>query len=335
MNLYIFGWPTLYGGADTKTVHLIQLLAGHVNITVVPNDSAWLQDDYWVRWLSKYGVHFSSLESLPERLNGVGLALSNERFFSDGICSAARHRGLKIIWSSEMMWHHPGEVDYVMAGQVDRLLYVSEVQKRTLSYESFCEVSTRMTGNYICPDEFPFLERDEQNGITIGRLSRADHEKYPEDFPVFYEALDLPNVRFRVMAWNEELSRKYCWHQFDHRWTLLPPSGERVPAFLQSLDLFVYPLGHTFTESWGRSTVEAMLTGAIPLVPDGHHFESLIVHGESGYICSDFLEYQSRAKELAIDPIARHRMSHACRRRAESLNDAEIHRAIWLEALNV
>ncbi len=335
MNLYLFGWPSWYGGADTKAAHLLQLLAGHVDITVIPNDATSLGDPDWTPLLAKWGVQCATLESLPEQLSGVALGMCNDLFFANRICSAARHRGLKIVWSSEMMWHHAEEIDFIKAGEVDRLLYVSEVQKRTLNYESFCNVPTRITGNYICPNEFPFVERPQDKGITIGRLSRADPEKYPEDFPVFYEALDLPDVRFRVMAWSDQLTEKYRWHRFDRRWTLLPPVGEPTAAFLQSLDLFVYPLGHQFTESWGRSTVEAMLTGAIPLVPEGHHFESLIVNGESGFICGDFLEYQSRAQQLARDPILRRQMSIACRRRGELLNDADTHRTIWLEALDV
>ena len=335
MNLFLFGWPSLYGGADTKSAHLLRLLADHCDITVIPNDACWLDDSYWTPLLAQWGVRCAMLESLPQRLEGVALAISNDRFFSGRICSAARHRGLKIVWSSEMMWHHPEEVDFIKAGEVDRLLYVSEIQKQALNYESFCRVPTFMTGNFVCPDEFPFVERPHSEGITIGRLSRADMDKYPEDFPVFYEALQLPNVQFRVMAWSPELAHKYRWHRFDERWTLLPPLAESPVKFLQQLDLFVYPLGHTFTESWGRSTVEAMLTGAIPLVPDGHNFRSLMVHGETGFICRDFRDYQSRALELTYDPVLRRQMSRACRDHAERLNDADRHRAVWLEALDV
>ena len=160
-------------------------------------------------------------------------------------------------------------------------------------------------------------------------------DKYPEDFPVFYEALGLPEVRFRIMAWDDELRRKYAWHRFDERWDLLTVLQEPVPKFLASLDLFVYPLGHRFTESWGRSTVEAMLTGAIPLVPVGHNFAELIEHGRSGFLCCDFRDYQRAALELARDPEARRQMSLATRARAVSLNDPDYHRALWLEALDV
>ena len=58
------------------------------------------------------------------------------------------------------------------------------------------------------------------------------------------------------------------------------------------MDRLVYPLGHKFIGSWGRSTVEAMLTGCIPLVPEGHPLENLMIHGETGYVCGDFLEWK-------------------------------------------
>ena len=269
------------------------------------------------------------------RLDGVALALCNDCFFSHGICQFAKSSGLKVVWSSEMMWHHPGEREAIAAGLVDRLLYVSDVQKQKLDYESFCQVPTYITGNYIDPAEFPFHKRDNRP-LTIGRLSRAAPEKYPEDFPVFYEALDLPQARFRVMAWSAELAHKYRWHSFDDRWTLLPPEAETQIDFLNSLDLFIYPLGHKFTETWGRSTVEAMLTGAIPLVPPGHSFEQLIIHGKTGFICDDFREYQRHANRLDADPELRVEMSLACRQHAVTqLCDRERHLNIWREALDV
>jgi glycosyltransferase involved in cell wall biosynthesis len=335
-SLYYFGWPSEYGGADTKAVHLFRLLAGHVEITVVPNFPEQLQQTRWTAFLDELNIRYTSLESLPKRLTGVALALSNDQFFRSGLQREASKRGLPVIWSSEMMWHHEQEMEAIKAGEVSRLLYVSEVQKAALDYESFCAVPTRITGNYIDPVCFPFVERRAEQGITIGRLSRADEEKYPEDFPVFYEALQIPDARFRVMAWSGELSKKYGWHRFDDRWDLLAPEAEPTVHFLHSLDLFVYPLGHKFTETWGRSTVEAMLTGAIPLVPEGHHFGELIVHGETGFLCGDFLEYQEHAQRLARNPAARREMSRACRDHAASkLCDSQQHREIWREALDV
>ncbi len=217
-------------------------------------------------------------------------------------------------------------------GVVDRVLYVSELQKQVLS-PGYASLPGKITGNYIDPTFFPF--RNNRNEVfTIGRLSRADIAKYPEDFPVFYESLALPEVRFRVMAWDEKLRRKYRWHSFDNRWDLLSAEQEPAAAFLRSLDLFVYPLGHNFTESWGRSTVEAMLSGAVPLVPVGHNLDLLVVHGATGYICGDFLEYQEHAQRLFSDYELRLRISKQCRQHAvEKLCNRDEHLRLWMEAL--
>lgn len=329
-KIYVFGWPSFLGGADTKLAHLLPLLRRRFEITVVPNDAMRLQDRTWTQYLRRHGIRYTSHERLPRRLEGFALSLCNGRFFTDGIAERVKARGLRVVWSSEMMWHHPGELDAVKQGLVDKVLFVSELQRRALA-EGYPGVPGAITGNYVDPAQFPFCDR-RHSTFAIGRLSRADPVKYPEDFPVFYECLGLPDTRFRVMAWDQTLRDKYRWHRFDERWDLLEGEQESQVAFLHSLDLFVYPLGHNFRESWGRSTVEAMLTGAIPLVPPGHHLENLLVHGECGFVCHDVVEYQEHARRLCLDYPVRRRVSAECRRHAAHvLCNADAHLAAWSE----
>lgn len=335
-HLYYFGWPSDYGGAETKAAHLLVLLAGHIEITVVPNRRDQLSETNWTQLFDKLGIHYCLAEELPAQLDGVALAMCNHAFFVSGICKFATDRGLPVIWSSDMGWHHPYEVDVIKGGEISRLLYVSEVQKKVLDYESFCDVPTRITGNYICPTYFPYHQRAPADSIVVGRLSRDDPQKYPVQFPQSYESLGLKNPRFRVMAWTERMNRTVPDFQFDSRWELLPAQHEPAASFLRSLDLFVYDLGPDCLECWGRSTVEAMLTGAIPIVPNGHHFPNLIVHGETGFLCNSPDEFGSYARELEADPGLRQEMSLACHRHAvDNLCNAQTHRAIWLEALDV
>jgi len=257
--------------------------------------------------------------------------MANQCFFTHKIAHRAKERGLAVVWSSEMMWHHEGELEAVRAGVVDRVLYTSELQQAALG-PGYGSIPGFVTGNFIDPADFPFLDRRRPE-FAIGRLSRPAPEKYPEDFPVFYEALELPETRFRVMAWDDRLAKKFKWHRFDCRWDLLKAEQEHQVQFLHSLDLFIYPLGHNFTESWGRSTVEAMLTGAIPLVPPGHHLEQLVTHGETGFICADFMEYREHAHRLFTDYPLRSRMAKACHAHAEGrLCNRDEHIAAWLAA---
>jgi len=99
-----------------------------------------------------------------------------------------------------------------------------------------------------------------------------------------------------------------------------------------TLDLFVYELGPRCRESWGRSAVEAMLCGAVPLLPrgGGHHLEHLLEHGETGFLCADRGAFAEYARELQDDPVRRYAMAQAGREwAAEELCRADRHRRMW------
>jgi len=183
--LYIFGWPSYVGGADTKLVHLLPLLTEKYEMTVVPNQADLMDQKVWTKYLDKLGIKYSILEQLPKKLSGLGLSLCNAGFFVDKIAHKAKAKGLKIIWSSEMMWHHEGELKAVKKGIIDKVLYVSDLQKKYLE-KGYGNLPHAMTGNWVNPRDFPFKERKNET-FAIGRLSRPDPAKFTEDFPVFYE----------------------------------------------------------------------------------------------------------------------------------------------------
>jgi glycosyltransferase involved in cell wall biosynthesis len=135
------------------------------------------------------------------------------------------------------------------------------------------------------------------------------------------------------MAWNEQLENRWSRHSFDERWELLTASPDPA-GFLQSLDLFVYEPGPNCRESWGRVVVEAMLTGAIPLVPrgGGHHLENLIAHGKSGFVCRHRDDFARYARYLQDCTSARLRISRQGRARAmRHLCNRRSHLKVWSE----
>jgi glycosyltransferase involved in cell wall biosynthesis len=330
--LYLFGVPGEVGGAATKVAHLLALLRDSFAITVVVPDAGLLKDKGVVRYTASNNITVRPRKELPKRIEGTALAVCELTFFSAGIAQTAREKGLKLVWSNEMMFPFKGEAEAVREGLVDRVLFVSEFQAKAFE-EMYRGVPSYITGNYIDPDDYAFKER--RNGVfTIGRLSRPDPQKYPLDFPVFYEELGFREARYRVMAWSPEVQKQYRWHRFGPEWELLPANREAALKFLYSLDLFVYPLGHRIKESWGRAVVEAMLTGCVPLVPAGHQFHKLMVHGESGFICGKFSEWKEAARELHGNYELRQRMARAASDYArEELCNPEEHRKRWVEAL--
>ncbi len=353
MRVYFFNWPSPVGGADTKLAHLLLLLGGQHEITVVPNDRRQMEQEEWVAWLARCGCRAALLDGLPDRLDGWAVSLCNEWFYRSGALFEARRRGLRIAWSSEMMWHFQGECAAVALGLVDAVLYVSLEQRRRLepaylhalghrgaatrelddpeaehgwlrAADSRPPVRWVTVGNFVHPEAFPFRQRggwrDEGLPFTIGRLSRPDPEKFPDDFPRSYQALGLtPPVRFRVMGWSEALGNRWATHTFDPCWDLIPTAGMPAAEFLGSLDLLVYDTGPRFSESWGRAVVEAMLSGAVPLVPADarHHLHRIVPHGIAGFHCAHQDDFARHARRLQASPGELASLSLQARRWAE------------------
>jgi glycosyltransferase involved in cell wall biosynthesis len=367
MDLVFFNWPSALGGADTKVVHLLPMLADGYNITLVPNNSQRLKEPQWKAWSADHGFRTCEAKDLPRKMSGWGIGICNDQMFAGGLAGLARKRGLRTAWSNEMMWHFEAECAAITLGQIDTLLYISPVQRTALepAYLQFMHnkgegpqrpakmkhgqesgwidrrdggppVRWVMTGHYVDPSLFPFRgprARRSLDPLVIGRLSRPDPTKFPDDFPAFYENLGLRRpVKFRVMGWDNGVAAAWPDHVFDDRWELLPPMAESSDAFLRSLDILVYSLGPRFRESWGRVIVEAMLTGVVPLVPrgGGHHLENLVPHGVGGFLCDGPEDFGKYARMLQDDAELLARLSHGAREWAVTrLCDRREHRRLW------
>src|SRR5439155_21042712 len=104
------------------------------------------------------------------------------------------------VWANYITWALAGEAEAAKAHLIDRVLFVSHVQQAALAalYQG-TGADQYLIPNYVSPEHFQFVER-RNSTFVIGRLSRADPNKYPADFPVFYEELGLNDVRYRVQA---------------------------------------------------------------------------------------------------------------------------------------
>src|SRR5947207_498559 len=104
LNLYLFGIPGKVGGASTKIRHLIYLLKDVFQITVILNSSAWLKNDEVTSFLKCQGVRYCLLKDLPQQLHGIALVICELDFFSTRQHEEVKRRGLKLVFSNEMMW---------------------------------------------------------------------------------------------------------------------------------------------------------------------------------------------------------------------------------------
>jgi len=148
--LYLFGVPGKLGGAATKVAHLVRLLHRDFQITVVPPSPQSAKDREVRSLLEPFQVRAVPWKELPKQLDGVGLAICERDFFTTGRAREVKERGLRLVWSNEMMFAFKGEAEAAQAGGIDRVLFVSEFQAQAFA-ETHRGVPSFLTGNYIDP----------------------------------------------------------------------------------------------------------------------------------------------------------------------------------------
>ncbi len=185
-NLYILGIPGSVGRAIHENGASGSIVAqGFFQDHVRPaRDYITCKNKAIQQLLDPFAVPYTVWKDLAKKLDGVALAICEPHLFASGKALAVKERGLKLVWSNEMMWPFKGEAEAAREGLVDRVLFVSEFQANAFA-EMYKGVPSYFTGNYIDADDYAWRER--RNPVfTLGRLSRADPKKYPLDFPVFY-----------------------------------------------------------------------------------------------------------------------------------------------------
>src|SRR5437763_6150463 len=103
-SVYLLGVPGNSGGAATKIAHLIKLLNRDFRITDVLPNISWCKDREVKQLTEPYGVRCCLLKELPKEVNGIGLAVCEKEFFSSPQAREVKARGLKLVWSNEMMF---------------------------------------------------------------------------------------------------------------------------------------------------------------------------------------------------------------------------------------
>lgn len=334
-NLYFFQWPSELGGADTRLKNLLQAFSesGLYNLICVPNDEFRLLEEDNIKFLNKLNVNFLRWEDLPEKDDGIAISFCNFRLFSeDWRIKKIKLIGLKFIWSNDMMWRTPEEVTSIQNGLVDASIYTSPKH-----YQDTSDSNTKRHLEYIIPNYFhfenfknkPSLKVNEK--FTIGKHSRPDKMKFSDNFPLFYQNLNLENPKFRVMGISKEFRDYFSWYNFENGlWDLIEPNGETINNFLSSLDCYVYNSHYKFTETQCRATIESMLLGIPVIAPHKDNFINQIWQGKTGFLCQTYEEVRGYAKLLEKNPDFRLEMGELARITSKRIwSNSERHLEIW------
>lgn len=338
MHLFVCGYPSDVGGANTELWHTVKLWRRFgVEVTLIPT---WQADPAWRRRLETIGCR--TRQSNPDDLQNVaGLAgsvvvsMCNTRFLA--VTERFRELGCKIVWLGCMNWLFPDERRrYRRHGVFERHVFQSRHQHEQLRGQlakfGYDDRQGRIIRGAFDFSEFPFQPLVHAPGETfvVGRLSRPAPEKFsPRTWQIYGRV--PPPIAARVMGWDAAVQARVGRPP---RWAeCLTPGAETSRIFFSRLHCLAQFGGGT-VENWPRVGLEAMAAGVPLVVENQGGWKEMIRHGQTGFLCDNDDEMVEHVARLARDPRHRRVIVQQARHAVEAeLADPETWWRAWRELL--
>jgi glycosyltransferase involved in cell wall biosynthesis len=331
MRVFVIGYPSAIGGANTELWHTVKLWRRFgCDVALLPT---WQADPAWQLRLENLGCR--TIESQPDDLDqvpglagGIVVVFCNTRF----LAAAERFRrlGCRVVWLGCMNWLFPEErLHYRQVGPFARHVFQSRYQHDELTPQlrpyGYEDGRGRIIRGAWDADELAFAPRPHAAGdvFVVGRVSRADPDKFSPTLWKTYGRIPHP-IRARVLGWQQDIQARLGPPP---PWAECFPAGAQTPAqLLHSLHALVQA-NAAAVENWPRVGLEAMAAG-VPLVVDAKGgWQEMIRHGETGYLCTTDDQFAYYAARLAYDE--EHRRQLIRQARHALLHELAEPRAIW------
>ena len=322
-EIWVGGFPSSYGGADTELDHLVDLwLAQGVGVHLVPNGAP---DIVHLEGALRRGcqVHEYHPGIFADR---IVISFCNGEFLARLPEIAATGRPACTIWVNCMTWNFPDELSAHAAGLIDRFAFHSDYQRTMVApalealrpvrelegYRPYFNVANAM-------QELSFAWRDpaEMGYFGLGRISRDDAYKFPGDmWQTFAQVVSpLPTKTF-VLGFGENAASKCgatppCnWLD----WMTWTPGATTPRDFYRRIHVLIHRTGGS-RENWPRAIIEAMASGVAVIAENDWALPEMIEDGVTGFLCDSSAEMSFRASQLAFDEPRRRDMVHAAHAR--------------------
>lgn len=333
-RVYVLGYPSRYGGADTELWHTLRLWRRFgLDVALIPT---WHASPEHRARLDAIGVPTfaatgpDGLRDVPGLSGSIAVGFCNAGFLRSA--HYLRAMGCRTVWANCMTWVFDEEVaHYQHHGAFDAYVFQSAFQQRELApiYARYGADTRRLhlIRGAFCFDEFPFSPRSHRPGeaFLMGRIARDDLDKWSSNLWPIYSSVNYANKLARVMAWSPRLTSKCgappTWAE------ALTADTESAQQFLSTLHC-LFAINGGAKENWPRAGLEAMSSG-VPIVAQNEWgWREMIDHGETGFLGSDDRELAHFAAMLAHDENLRIRIALNARDRLETALAAP--RVIWL-----
>lgn len=316
-ELYIAGFPSFFGGADTELDHNIDLWRDHgVDVHLVP----MFGEDPAMRALcDTRGCRVHQYEPGIFK-DKIVASWCNGGFLAELPMIMERGKPAQVIWFNCMCWTFDKEIEAHRNGWIDLFGFVSSYQRSVLApkLEAVRPVQA-LEGYrpYFNPDsqsqQLSFAYHPPEDWFAMGRVSRDDGAKYPSDMWKIFDKVTAPvPTKTFVLGYGPNAHWKTGPAPPGLDWQTWLPAAIPVHELYGRLHVLIHKTGGSL-ESYGRIVPEAYASGVPIIVEDDYAFPDLVIQGETGFRCQSSDEMSFRASQLAFDEPLRKKMAFAAR----------------------
>jgi hypothetical protein len=302
-EIWIAGFPSPYGGADTELDHQIDLLRERgVAVHLVPMFGADEQ--------SRASALARGCETHDYRedifRDKIVASFCNGEFLAALPSIMRAGRPSTVIWFNCMTWLFDNERAAHTRGWIDLFGFTSRYQQGILApqLERIRPVRSFPYRPYFNTRRVTWRYREWDGTYRLGRVSRDDGNKYASDTWRIFDRVQVPShlkKKVYLLGYGPNAARKIGAAPADldsRTWT---PNEIPASEFYRTIDTMIHKTGGS-RESYCRVLIEAYAHGVVPIVEADFAFPELVVHGETGFMTSDSDEMSDYASEMARNP---------------------------------
>jgi glycosyltransferase involved in cell wall biosynthesis len=316
-ELWVVGYPSFVGGADTELDHMIDLWRVHdVHVHLVPTSVP----DLCVRQMCD--ARGCVTHTYRDDLFGDKILISycNGEFLNrlPRICMAARPRA--VLWANCMTWCFEAELQAHRHGMIDYFLFQSTFQRQALlpklqQYGAVRELEgyRPFFNPHNQSQALEFRLEDPREYFGVGRVSRDDADKYSQETWMTFGKVSAPlPVKVFLLGFGEGargkcgLGTQCPWLD----WMTWLPGAIPVHEFYRRIHTVIHLTGGS-RENWPRFVLESWATGVPVIVDDDYGVGEMVTDGMNGFKVKTSDEASFRASQLAFDEPLRQQMARA------------------------
>jgi glycosyltransferase involved in cell wall biosynthesis len=303
-SVWIAGFPSYYGGADTELDHLLDLFVTFgVEVHLAPMFGA---DDRMRASVVARGCHVH--EYSDEVFADKTVVSFCNGFLLEKLPAIMRAgRPKAVVWFNCMTWLFDREKVAHENGWITLFGFQTDFQKRSLlpQLEQIGhEVRVFPYKPFFNTERVPWQYRRFDDFYSVGRISRDDEYKFAADtWRIFDRVLVPSNLRKKVyiLGYGPNAARRIGSAPPGLDWQTWGPNEVSSEHFYRTVNTMIHKTGGS-RENCPRTLLEAYAYGVVPVVENDFGLRELVVHGETGFCASSSDEMSYYASVLASEP---------------------------------